>query len=141
MLRIARHELHWVTVRQTKTTSLLASRYRSPRQVGVAGPSMLFRQRQPRFQRRREPSEADFLCEVMVLAGHALIPRHAYIRRAVARWFSSMSSFHSPFVRTPHPRGKRHHSRADGGLDCIPAHATISIQMKTIVIALAGSFA
>src|SRR2546429_3180245 len=127
MLRIARHELHWVTVRQTKTTSLLASRYRSPRQVGVAGPSMLFRQRQPRFQRRREPSEADLLCEVMVLAGHAPIPRHPYILRAVAQWLLSMITFHSPFVRPPHPRRKRHHSRAHGALDCTPHHATISI--------------
>ena len=46
---------------------------------------MLFRQRQPRFQRRREPPGADFLGELVVLARSTLVPRHAYLRRPVAR--------------------------------------------------------
>src|SRR5262245_34233590 len=70
----------------TLTPSLLASCYGRLWQIGVALPFMLFRQCQPRFQRRLELPGADFFGELMVLAGPTFVSRHTDLRRTVAGW-------------------------------------------------------
>ena len=90
----------WLAANQTGIASLLAPRYRRLRQVGVALPSLLLRQRQPCIQRGGEPPAADFHCELMLLAGPTLVPRHADLRRAVARWFFVHE--HLPFAVRSH---------------------------------------